>query len=351
MEKSATIDIKLTQYSIAGGCGCKVPNNLLGDIVKNIRVLDDPDIIADFRHNEDSAIVKINEKQALIYSVDFFTPIVDDPEMFGRIAAANAVSDVFAKGAHPSMALSVLGFPKEIDHADIAGGIIKGASDLCYELGIKLLGGHTIYNPQVFFGLSVTGIADLSCLKLNDHAQPGDLIYTTKPLGTGIMATALKKESLFVDDEEEMLKHLMLPNKLGAVLGQYDFVNCMTDVTGFGLLGHLAEVCAASKVSATLDMTKVKRLPHLDEYIEMGLITNGGLTNWENNRCHVNGIDERTAAILADPQSNGGLMITVNPRYQSDFESILIGQGFGAFIEPIGEITNQQANLVDVVDA
>jgi selenide,water dikinase len=349
MENTLMTDIKLTHYSIAGGCGCKVPNNLLSDIIKNVRVSENPDIIADFRHNEDSAIVKINEKQALVYSVDFFTPIVDDPEMFGRIAAANAVSDVFAKGAQPSMALSILGFPREIDHSGIPAGIMKGASDLCFELGINILGGHTIYNPQIFFGLSVTGIANIANLKLNNHAKPGDLIYMTKPLGTGIMSTAMKKNSLFVDDEHEMLKHLTFPNKLGAVLGEYPCVNCMTDITGFGLIGHLAEICTASKVSAKIFMDKVKTLPNLAEYIEMGLITNGGQTNWENNRCYVNGIDERSATILSDPQSNGGLLITVNPRHRSQFEQILVKHELGEFSEPIGEITNQKDLLLDVI--
>ena len=349
MENSLTMDIKLTQYSIAGGCGCKVPNNLLSDIIKNVRISDDSNIIADFRHNEDSAIVKINERQALVYSVDFFTPIVDDPELFGRIAAANAVSDVFAKGAQPSMALSILGFPKDIDHSGVPAQIMKGASKLCDELGVKLLGGHTIYNPQVFFGLSVTGIADISTLKLNDHARPGDLIYMTKPLGTGVMSTAMKKQSLFEDDETEMIRHLALPNKLGAVLGQVPYVNCMTDVTGFGLIGHLSEICQASDVSAKLDMKNVKLLPNLHEYIEMGLITSGGQTNWENNRCNVNGIDDRSAAILSDPQSNGGLLITVDPKFRNDFVKILTDEGFVDFIEPIGEITPRRDLLLDVV--
>lgn len=349
MDNSYLNDIKLTQYSIAGGCGCKVPNNLLSDIIKNVKVSDDKNIIADFRHNEDSAIVKINEKQALVYSVDFFTPIVDDPEMFGRIAAANAVSDVFAKGAQPSMALSILGFPREIDHSAIPAGIMKGASDLCNELGINILGGHTIYNPQIFFGLSVTGIADIANLKLNNHARPGDLIYLTKPLGTGVMSTAMKRSSLFHEDEKEMLKHLTRANNLGALMGQYSFVNCMTDVTGFGLIGHLSEICTASRVSARLDMGKVKILPNLDEYIEMGLLTNGGQTNWENNRCNVNGIDERSAAILSDPQSNGGLLITVNSHYRSNFEHLLVEQGLGEFSEPIGEITHQTDPLLDVI--
>lgn len=345
----AANSIRLTQYSIAGGCGCKVPNSLLNHIVKHITVSDDRNIISDFRHNEDSAIVKINGEQALVYSLDFFTPIVDDPEMFGRIAAANALSDVFAKGAHPSMALSILGFPKELDHSGIPARIVKGASDLCVELGVSLLGGHTIYNPQVFFGLSVTGIADINNLKLNDHAKPGDLIYLTKPIGTGVMSTAMKKSTLFPDDEVEMLKYLSMPNKLGAILGQYDFVNCMTDVTGFGLIGHLSEICEASNVSARISMDRIRILGKLVEYIEMGILTSGGQTNWENNRCNVNGIDEMTAAILSDPQSNGGLLITVDPRFKEQFEQVLIDHGFGDFSEPIGEITNRNELLIDVV--
>ena len=341
--------IKLTDYSTSGGCGCKVPNNLLGDIIKNIKLSDNENIISDFRHNEDSAIVKINDRQALVYSLDFFTPIVDDPELFGRIAAANAISDVYAKGAQPTMALSILGFPKEIDHSDVPSKIVKGASKLCDELGISILGGHTIYNPQIIFGLSVVGLADVNQLKLNNNAQPGDLIYMTKPLGTGIMSTALKKESLYEDDKRRMETYLALPNNLGAVLGNYDFVNCMTDITGFGLIGHLSEICTASNVSAKVMMNKVQVLPNLDEYIEMGIITSGGKTNWENNRCNVNGIDEMTAAILSDPQSNGGLLITVNPEFKAQFEDILVQHNLGEFSKPIGEITAKHDLLLDVV--
>lgn len=343
------MDIKLTQYSTAGGCGCKVPNNLLGDIIKNIRISDNKNIISDFRHNEDSAIVKINDTQCLVYSLDFFTPIVDDPELFGRIAAANAVSDIYAKGATPTMALSILGFPKEIDHSDAPAKIIKGASKLCDELGISILGGHTIYNPQIIFGLSVVGIADIKQLKLNNKAQPGDLIYLTKPLGTGILSSALKKDCLFEEEKMHMEKYLALPNNLGAVLGNHDFVNCMTDITGFGLIGHLSEICTASKVSARLDMRKVKILNNLEEYIEMEIITSGGRTNWENNRCNVNGIDEKTAAILSDPQSNGGLLITVNPDFRKHFEEILVDNNLGEFTDPIGEVTLQKDLLLDVI--
>lgn len=343
------MEIKLTKYSTAGGCGCKVPGNLLGDIIKNIKISDNKNIISDFRHNEDSAIVKINDNQCLVYSVDFFTPIVDDPELFGRIAAANALSDIYAKGAQPTMALSILGFPKEIDHSDAPAKIVKGASKLCDELGVSILGGHTIYNPQIIFGLSVVGIADISQLKLNDKAQAGDLIYITKPLGTGIMSSALRKDNLFEEDKLNMEKFLSLPNNFGAVLGKYPFVNCMTDITGFGLIGHLSEICTASKVSAKIYMKNVKILQNIEEYIEMGIITSGGKTNWENNKCYVNGIDPQTAAILSDPQSNGGLLITVNPGFRAEFEEILFRHNLGEFSNPVGEITIQKDLLLDVI--
>lgn len=343
------MDIKLTQYSIAGGCACKVPGNLLSEMISNIKISENKNIISDFRHNEDSAIVKINDKQCLVYSVDFFTPIVDDPELFGRIAAANAISDIYAKGASPTMALSILAFPREIDHLDAPAKILKGASQLCEELGIAILGGHTIYNPQIIFGLSVVGIAAVEQLKLNNSARPGDLIYLTKPLGTGILSSALKKDCLFEEEKKAMEKYLALPNNLGAVLGNFDFVHCMTDITGFGLIGHLSEICTASNVSAMIDMKKIKILNNLEEYIEMGIITSGGKTNWTNYKCYVNGIDEKTAAILSDPQSNGGLLITVNPAYRTKFEAILNENALGAFAEPIGEITKRKLLLLDVI--
>ena len=343
------MNIKLTEYSISGGCGCKVPNNLLSEIIKDIKLSTDKNILSDFRHNEDAAIIKISDTHCLVYSVDFFTPIVDDPGQFGRIAAANAISDVYAKGAKPTAALSILGSPRELDHSGIPNQIINGAGQLCEELNISILGGHTIYNSQIFYGLSVIGIAEISNLKLNNAAKPGDLIYMTKPIGSGIMSTALKKSSLDADDETELVRILSIANNLGAELGQHDFVHCMTDITGFGFLGHLAEICNASNVSAKIHYSKVKTLPNLEEYIEMGLLTSGGKTNWENNRQFVNGIDERTAMVLSDPQSNGGLLITVDPKFRSEFEAILKRNGLGEFTEPIGQITDKKDLLLDIV--
>jgi selenide, water dikinase len=196
----------------------------------------------------------------------------------------------------------------------------------------------------------VVGIADVEHLKLNDKARPGDLIYLTKPLGAGIMSTAIRKNTLFPDDEAVMIKYLGLPNKLGALLGPSAFVNCMTDITGFGLIGHLSEICSASKVSARINMNNVKVFTNLEEYIEMGIITNGGKTNWENYRCNVNGIGDMTAAILSDPQSNGGLLITVDPQFREEFEEILSRNHLSEFVDPIGEIVTSQELLLDIVE-
>ncbi len=343
------MDIKLTNYSISGGCGCKVPNHILSGIIKDITLSNNKNIISDFRHNEDSAIVKINDNQVLVYSVDFFTPIIDDPETFGRIAAANAISDVFAKGAKPYLALSILGFPKELEQSNVPHEIMKGAGKLCDELNISMLGGHTIYNPQIFYGLSVVGIADLCQIKLNNAAKPGDLIYLTKPIGSGVLSTALRRGNLSDSDLAALVATLSLPNNFGAVLGDYSFVNCMTDITGFGLLGHLVEVCTASEVSAKIYFNKIKLLPNLTDYLQTGIVTNGGQSNWINYNQHVNGIDIEKGAILADPQSNGGLLITVDPEYKTAFEQIMTENGLSDFVEPIGEITPKQQLTLDII--
>lgn len=342
------MSFKLTHYSIAGGCGCKVPNNQLSDIIRNITTPTNPKVLSDFRNNEDAAIVKIDDEHCMVYSLDFFTPIVDDPELFGRIAAANAISDIYALGATPTIALSILGYPRELDDTDVAGKIIKGASDLCHEQNINILGGHTIYNQQIFFGLSVTGTARIDQLKLNDKAQAGDLIYHTKPIGTGIMATALKKGVLFPEDEDILVGYLKKPNNFGAQLSGYDFVHSMTDITGFGLIGHLGEICQASNVSARIDLQKVKLLPNLDEYIEMGLLTAGGKTNRQNYCLHLNALSERNTAIISDPQTNGGLMIMVAKENRQAFEAIMSAHGLQDFTEPIGEITTKGRIIVEV---
>lgn len=341
-------EFKLTHYSIAGGCGCKVPNNQLSDIISNITTPTNPMVLSDFRNNEDAAIVKIDDENCMVYSLDFFTPIVDDPELFGRIAAANAISDIYAKAATPTLALSILGYPRELDDTDIAGKILKGASDLCHDLNINILGGHTIYNPQIFFGLSVTGIARIDQLKLNDKAQAGDLIYHTKPIGTGIMATALKKGVLFQDDEEIFTNNLKQPNNFGALLANYDFVHSMTDITGFGLIGHLGEVCQASNVSARIDFQKVKLLPNLEEYVEMRLFTAGGKTNQQNYSQSLDGLSESTTAIICDPQTNGGLLIMVARESKQAFEAIMTAHGLQDFTEPIGEIITKGRIIVEV---
>jgi selenide,water dikinase len=342
--------IKLTQYSIAGGCGCKVPNNQLSDIIRNISTPDNPMVLSDFRNNEDAAVVKIDDDNCMVYSLDFFTPIVDDPELFGRIAAANAISDIYASAATPLFALSILGYPRELDGTDIAGKIIKGASDLCHELNINILGGHTIYNPQIFFGMSITGTAKISQLKLNDKACVGDLIYHTKPIGTGIMATALKKGVLFPDDEEILINYLKKANDFGLLLAKYDFVHSMTDITGFGLIGHLGEICQASNVSARIDFNKVQLLPNLDEYVEMGLLTAGGKTNRQNYCQSLNGLSESTTAIISDPQTNGGLLIMVAKESRQAFEAILTANGLEDFATPIGEITEKGQLLIEVIE-
>lgn len=339
---------KLTQYSTAGGCGCKVPNNQLSDIIRNITTPTNPMILSDFRNNEDAAIVKIDDAYCMVYSLDFFTPIVDDPELFGRIAAANAISDIYAKAATPTLALSILGYPRELDETDVVGKIVKGASDLCHELNINILGGHTIYNPQIFFGLSVTGVARINQLKLNDKAQPGDLIYHTKPIGTGIMATALKKGVLFSDDEEIFTNNLKQPNNFGALLSKYDFVHSMTDITGFGLIGHLGEVCQASNVSAQIDFQKIKLLPNLEEYVEMGLLTAGGKTNQQNYCQSLYGISESTTAIICDPQTNGGLLIIIARESKQAFEAIMTAHGLQDYATPIGEMTTKGKILIEV---
>ena len=343
--------IKLTEYSTAGGCGCKVPSNLLSGITECINLPEDMNIMTDFQDNEDAAIYKINEQQCMVYSLDFFTPIVDDPYLFGRIAAANALSDVYAKGIQPNLALSILGYPKELDNSGIAAEVVKGASDLCKELGVSIVGGHTIYNPQIIFGLSVVGIAEISHIKRNNNAKAGDLIYLTKPIGSGILSTAVKKGLIDPEDEKEMIRYLGIANSVGKVLGNLSYVNSMTDVTGFGLLGHLVEVCRASGVSASLNFKSVQQFPNLKKYLDAEVITSGGVNNWNNYKKYVNPIDEREGVILSDPQSNGGLLLTIDPKHQRKFEKILAQNGLKAFNEPIGRIrANDKKPMINVGD-
>jgi selenide,water dikinase len=323
--KGSMEQARLTKYSHGGGCGCKISPGFLDRILKFQLIPSDRQVrkpLVGSTTRDDAAVYDLGNGTGLLCTTDFFMPIVDDPSDFGGIAAANALSDIYAMGGSPFCAMAVLGWPVKDLSTDIAQAVLKGASKKCQEAGIAIAGGHSIDNPEPLFGLAVNGLADLDCLKLNSTALQGDLLFLSKPLGLGILGTAGKRGVLTEDDRKRALGIMLRLNKAGESLGRFKGVRAMTDVTGFGLLGHLCEMCGVNDLRARIDFESVPRLPNLEYYIEQGCTTGGGKRNWESygHKVEVQGEFERI--VLSDPQTNGGLLVAVDPGELAGFQKL-----------------------------
>jgi selenide,water dikinase len=305
-------DINLTQYSHGAGCGCKIAPNVLQNILQSsIDIPAEPNLLVGNDSSDDAAVYDLGNDSALISTTDFFLPIVDDPFDFGRIASANAISDVYAMGGKPLVAISILGWPVDKIPAETARGVLEGSRSVCRNANIPLAGGHSIDNPEPIFGLAVTGQVEKDHLKKNTTAQPGDVLFLTKPLGIGILSTAQKKgilrEKHFGTARASMI-HL---NKIGRELGKMREVSALTDVTGFGLLGHLLELCEGSNLNAEINFDNVPLLPELDSYLEANSIPGGTQRNWDSYGEKIGSVSERQRNLLCDPQTSGGLLVAV----------------------------------------
>lgn len=306
-------EIKLTQFSPGAGCGCKISPADLKHIIRNV-----PDknqfehLLVGCESRDDAAVYDMGNDVALISTTDFFTPIVDDPYDFGAIAATNAISDVYAMGGRPLMAISILGWPLEKLPAEMAGKVIEGAADVCREAGIPLAGGHSIDISDPVFGLAVTGTASTRHVKRNNAAIDGCRLFLTKPIGTGILSTAGKRGQLTEADYRNSVTWMTKLNAVGAQLGTMECVKALTDVTGFGLLGHLLEICEGSGVSATIRFSAVPKMENVMQYLEKNCIPGGTYRNWKSYGNRIDEITEQQKLILADPQTSGGLLIAVH---------------------------------------
>jgi len=331
---------KLTQFSHGSGCGCKIaPADLeaiLNGVSKSDRVY--PNLLVGNGRNDDAAVLEIDNGQCIISTTDFFTPIVDDATAFGKIAAANAISDVYAMGGTPVMAVGILGWPIELLGAEIAAEVISGAQSICTDAGIPLAGGHSIDSREPFFGLSVTGLVEKSNLKTNNTAQVGDLIYLTKPIGTGILSTAMKRGISKPEQDELLINELCKLNTIGRELSKIDGVNALTDVTGFGLLGHLVEVCQASKVQAKLqwDMVPTYPMEILKTFLDQFVMPDNTMRNFKAYSKYASELSAAQLQLLCDPQTNGGLLFTVSETAKKDVETTL--KQAGKEIHLIGRI-------------
>jgi selenide, water dikinase len=342
--------IKLTAYSHGAGCGCKIAPKVLDTILKgNIALPNDQNLIVGNHSKDDAAVYNLGQGMGLISTTDFFMPIVDDPFTFGKIAACNAISDVYAMGGQPVLALAILGWPIAQLAPEIAQQVIDGGRAACLEAGISLAGGHSIDAPEPIFGLAVNGLVQLDHLKKNNTAQAGDLLYITKALGIGILTTAEKKGILDNTNEHLAANQMMQLNTIGHTFGTLTYVHAMTDVTGFGLLGHLCEMAEGSGLSANIDFEKIPLIhPEIYNYIKKGSVPGGTLRNWNSYGHNISTISDLQMSILADPQTSGGLMVAIDPAHRENFENILIDKGFAAFAHPIGTITAQSNVVVSV---
>ena len=317
----AVSKVKLTAFSHGAGCGCKIAPRLLSEIVGHggQQGQDFPDLVVGHASRDDAAVFDMGQGEAVISTTDFFMPVVDDPFDFGRIAATNAISDVYAMGGRPIMAVAILGWPIAQLGPEIAREVVAGGREGCRLAGMPLAGGHSIDAPEPVFGLAVTGRVPLAHLKRNDQAHPGDRLFLTKPLGVGILTTAEKRGQLKAEHGRLAVDTMCTLNKVGAALGSVAGVSAMTDVTGFGLCGHLLEMCEGSGVSARLREEDVPLLPGVDSYREQGCIPGGTGRNFDSYGDKLAALSECQRQLFCDPQTSGGLLVAVTPDSEQAF--------------------------------
>jgi selenide,water dikinase len=343
-----TESIKLTQYSHGGGCGCKIAPAVLSEMLAAMpRPPSYPNLLVGTESSDDAAVYKLNESQAIVVTTDFFMPIVDDARDFGRIAATNALSDVYAMGATPILALAVVGMP--IDKLPLATiqEILAGGASVCDAANIPLAGGHSIDAPEPIYGLAAVGIVHPDHVKRNDRAKAGDVLILGKPLGVGVLSAALKKGKLSDEGYRQMLDTTTQLNRVGAQLAAMPEVHAMTDVTGFALLGHLLEICRGSKLGAQVRFDDLPILSVAHELAQQGYATGAADRNWKSYGAEVDlpqGFPEWQRKLLCDPQTSGGLLVACSPKVADEVLTAFHATGFAA-ARVIGEIGEGAARV------
>ena len=340
--------IKLTQYSHGAGCGCKISPKILKQILSaQTNNVNFPNLLVGNDKSDDAAVYEIENDKVIISTTDFFMPIVDDPFDFGAIASVNAISDVYAMGGTPIMAIAILGWPVDKISPDIAKIVLDGAHDACKRAGIPLAGGHSIDTPEPIFGLAVTGIAKKDNLLTNTGATKGCTLFLTKPLGVGIMTTAQKKGVLSKEDFQTVHQSMLQLNDIGKELGKLSNIKAVTDVTGFGLLGHLIEMCQASHLSAEISFINIPLLNGLKEYLPKKTFPGGMSRNFSSYGHLVSKLTDVQKAVLCDPQTSGGLLIAVDEDNDHSFRNLLESKNL--ITESIGTLVESTEYIVTVL--
>ncbi|HON18349.1 MAG TPA: selenide, water dikinase SelD [Salinivirgaceae bacterium] len=339
--------IRLTQFSHGAGCGCKISPKVLTEILSfSPTDMTNKNLLVGNAERDDAAVYDLGDGTAIISTTDFFMPIVDDPFTFGKIAAVNAISDVYAMGGTPLVAIAILGWPVDKLSPEIAGQVLEGGKHACSEAGIAIAGGHSIDSPEPIFGLAVTGRVKIENLKRNNTAKEGDFLYLTKPLGVGILTTAQKQGKLLPEHADIAPRSMCQLNKVGELLGKISGVTAMTDVTGFGLLGHLAEMCDGANLTAIIDFAKIPTFDSIQQYIIQKCIPGGTYRNWDSYGHQVQLSDASQKFILCDPQTSGGLLIAVDPAEKNQIEEILRAAGIVPWL--FGQLVKRKSTTIEV---
>jgi selenide, water dikinase len=340
--------IRLTQYSHGAGCGCKISPKVLDVILAGSGAQNlDPKLWVGNASRDDAAVYALDDERGVVSTTDFFMPIVDDPYDFGRIAATNAISDIYAMGGDPLMAIAILGWPVNVLAPEVAREVIRGGRAVCDAAGIPLAGGHSIDAPEPIFGLAVTGVVLKRHMKRNDSATVGCRLYQSKPLGNGILTTAEKQAKLRAEDVGLACEWMCTLNKPGSRFGKLEGVMAMTDVTGFGLLGHLLEMADGSGLTAQLEFANVPRLPGVDYYLEQGCVPGGTHRNFDSYGEKVAPLTDEQKFLLCDPQTSGGLLVAVSAEGETEF--LAVAAELGLALAPIGALIERQHYAVEVL--
>jgi selenide,water dikinase len=345
-------EIKLTEYSRGAGCGCKISPLILEEILHTEFAFPGKNLLVGNSSKDDAAVYDMGDGNALISTTDFFTPIVNDAFDFGAIAAANAISDVYAMGGKPILAVAILGWPIDKLPSALAKKVIEGARSICAKAGISLAGGHSIDAAEPFFGLAVNGLVSTLNLKKNDTAKEGDLLFLTKPIGVGILSTAQKRKVLKDEHEEVLIGQLITLNSVGEALGKIKGVSAMTDVTGFGLAGHLIEMAEGSGLSAEIFYSRLCLNAGVKEYLSKRIVPDATYRNWNSYNKKIDFEKDvnvmEAFSILPDPQTNGGLLIAVNPDSAEEVRHVFEQYNLEKFTRPIGQFIARSGKIIYV---
>ncbi|PKO30228.1 MAG: selenide, water dikinase SelD [Betaproteobacteria bacterium HGW-Betaproteobacteria-9] len=346
---NAATQPRLTSLSHGGGCGCKIAPGVLSEILKGTAAMPMPkELLVGIETADDAAVYQLNDEQALIATTDFFMPIVDDPYEFGRIAATNAISDVYAMGGTPIMALALVGMPISVLSTETIGKILQGGQDVCRAAGIPIAGGHTIDSVEPIYGLVAMGLVHPKRVKRNADAKVGDRLILGKPLGVGVLSAALKKDALPAEGYAQMIANTTQLNTPGPDLAKLDGVHALTDITGFGLAGHVLEMARGSNTTVQIDMARVPLITGVRGLAAQGMVTGASGRNWAayGHEVHLGaGLQPVDQALLSDPQTSGGLLVACAPEAVAEVLAIFERHGFAAAAE-VGEIVAAEADGV-----